>query len=130
MRVLYLACGMFFLAVGFVGVFVPLLPTTPFVLLATFFFSKSSERMHRWLIHHPQLGPPIREWQQYRVIRPRAKWLASSMITLVMSPTLIFGSFPLVLKLLMAATGVGVILLICSYPSQPAHEKTVETRVS
>jgi uncharacterized membrane protein YbaN (DUF454 family) len=119
-RTFYFVCGSACLALGFIGIFVPLLPTTPLVLLAAFFFSKSSTRMHQWLINHSRFGPLIRDWHEHRVIRPRAKWLASITIVVVMGVSLAFGTFPGVLKLVIAATGAGVILLICSYPSRPS----------
>ncbi|RZA08047.1 MAG: DUF454 domain-containing protein, partial [Proteobacteria bacterium] len=68
MRFLYLTIGWISLALGILGIFLPLLPTTPFVLLAGICFAKGSPRMHAWLINHPRLGPPIKDWQERRVI--------------------------------------------------------------
>jgi uncharacterized membrane protein YbaN (DUF454 family) len=69
----YLVAGWFSLALGAVGAFLPVLPTTPFVILAAFCFSKSSPRLHAWLLSNKSLGPYIRAWQERRVIPPRAK---------------------------------------------------------
>ena len=121
-RLLYLAAGTVCVVLGFVGIFVPLLPTTPLILLAAFFFSKGSERMHRWLTHHPRFGHIIQDWEQHRVIRPRAKRLASIMIVAGIGLSLVLTNFSMVVRVLLAATGLGVILLIRSYPSQPSHE--------
>lgn len=63
----------------------PLLPTVPFVLLAAFCFSRSSPRLHRWLMDHPQFGPMIQDWQKHRAISRRAKWLATLSIFIVMA---------------------------------------------
>ena len=120
MRGVYFACGLLCLTLGFAGIFLPLLPTTPLVLLAAFCFSKSSERMHRWLIEHPRLGPTIRDWQENRVIRPKTKGLAAAMIVVVIGSTMVFGGFSVLLKTILASVGAGVILLICSYPSGKA----------
>jgi uncharacterized membrane protein YbaN (DUF454 family) len=68
------------LAVGIVGLFVPLLPTTVFLLIALWAFSRSSPRFHRWLYEHPRLGPPLRAWHQHRVISPRAKLMALALM--------------------------------------------------
>jgi uncharacterized membrane protein YbaN (DUF454 family) len=103
---------------AFLGLFLPLLPTTPFLLLAAFCFSKGSARLHRWLLEHPRMGPIIKDWHEHRVIRPRAKITAAVMIVLIMTPTLLFGNFPLVLKAISAVVGLGVIVLIYSHPSR------------
>jgi uncharacterized membrane protein YbaN (DUF454 family) len=65
--------GVLALAVGILGVFLPLLPTTVFLLIALWAFSRSSPRFHRWLYDHPRLGPPLRAWHRHRVISPGAK---------------------------------------------------------
>jgi len=62
-RILYLMLGWFSLITGIIGIFLPLLPTTPLVLLAAWCFSKSSERFHTWLIEHKFFGPIVRDWQ-------------------------------------------------------------------
>jgi uncharacterized membrane protein YbaN (DUF454 family) len=61
---------------GAVGVVVPGLPTTPFMLLALWAFSKSSERFHGWLYSHRIFGPPLQEWEKHRVISLPVKVLA------------------------------------------------------
>ena len=94
------------------GLFLPLLPTTPFVLLSAFCFSRGSARLHAWLLGHPTMGPIIRDWNDGRVIRRRTKVQATITLPLVMSPALIFGSIPPVLKALSAAVGLLVILMI------------------
>jgi uncharacterized membrane protein YbaN (DUF454 family) len=96
----------------------PLLPTTPFLLLAAFVFSKGSPRLHHWLIAHRTFGPIIQEWQQHRVIPLRVKRIGVFTIILMMSPAIVFGSFPVWLKGLSTLIGLGVITLIYSYPSQ------------
>jgi uncharacterized membrane protein YbaN (DUF454 family) len=80
MRAVYLLLGFFFVALGAVGVVVPGLPTTVFMLLALWAFAHSSERFHHWLYHHPLFGPPLQNWQRYRVIPRRAKLLAVTMM--------------------------------------------------
>ncbi|ABI56374.1 YbaN family protein [Alkalilimnicola ehrlichii MLHE-1] len=74
--------GILCVAIGSVGVVVPLLPTTPFLLLAAWAFAKGSERWRAWLLDHPRLGPCIRAWQTERAIPYRAKVLAVASLLL------------------------------------------------
>lgn len=76
-RALWLAAGAIALLTGIVGIFLPLLPTTPFVLLAAFCFSRGSERWERWLVAHPRYGPMVRDWRANRAVPLRAKQVAS-----------------------------------------------------
>lgn len=81
-RRLYLLLGWSFFGLGAVGAVVPGLPTTLFMLLALWAFSKSSQRFHDWLYAHPNFGPPLRQWRNYRVIPLKAKLLAVTMMAL------------------------------------------------
>ncbi len=80
MRYVYFFLGWVFFIMGFIGVFVPLLPTTPFLILSAGCFSKSSERFYNWLLDLPYMGAPLRDWKLHRMIRLRAKWLATILI--------------------------------------------------
>lgn len=80
-RPLYIIVGVFFVALAFVGVFLPILPTTPFLVVAVWAFSRGSPRMERWLLRHPKLGPIVLDWRAHRMIPLRAKVLASLMMT-------------------------------------------------
>ena len=77
LRIFWLILGSLSLACGIVGLFLPIVPTVPFVLLAAFAFSQSSERLHRWLLEHPVLGPPISDWNERGAVGRRAKWVAT-----------------------------------------------------
>ena len=77
-RPFYLALGLGFVALGFVGAFLPLLPTVPFLILAAGCFARSNERLNRWLREHPRFGPMIAEWEAHRVIPPRAKLISTT----------------------------------------------------
>ena len=82
MRWVWLAGGLIALGCGLIGVVLPLVPTVPFVLLAAFFFARSSDRLHDWLINHPSFGPSILAWRDHGAITRRAKILAAASITL------------------------------------------------
>lgn len=72
-RWLWLLLGLLAVGLGVVGLFLPLLPTTPFMILAAACFAKSSPRLHDWLTQHRVFGPAIRDWRDNRAIAPRAK---------------------------------------------------------
>lgn len=76
-RLVFVALGWLSLIVGIIGIFLPLLPTVPFVLLAAFCFSKGSPRLHLWLLARPHVGPMIRDWERNRSIPRRAKIAAT-----------------------------------------------------
>lgn len=108
-----------FVAVGIVGAALPLLPTTPFLLLAVWAFSRSSARFHDWLVEHRILGPPIQRWRRERVIPLRVKILAvASMLVSVA-----FSAFALRLPWwALAAMGCVVaaaIVFLARIPSRP-----------
>jgi uncharacterized membrane protein YbaN (DUF454 family) len=81
-RLLWLLAGALSLGLGFIGIFVPLLPTTPFVLLAALCFSRGSSRCEQWLLNHKLFGPLVRDWRATRAVPLRAKQLASVMMAL------------------------------------------------
>lgn len=91
-RILWFALAVTSLALGATGVFLPVLPTTPFLLLAGYAAARSSTRLHGWLLAHRVFGPPIRDWQSHRAVSRRAKVVAS--ITMAASAVLLFAVGP------------------------------------
>lgn len=85
-RWLWLGAGFLLTGLAVAGIFLPLLPTTPLLLLAAVCFSKSSEKWHRWLTEHNIFGPIIRNWHENRCIPPRAKITAVASI-------IVFGTY-------------------------------------
>lgn len=92
LRPLWLVIGLISLALGIAGVMLPLLPTTPFVLLSAFCFARSSPRWHDWLMRHPGFGPLIRNWQQHRAIAPRAKLVSVASMAGVFGMSFVVGA--------------------------------------
>jgi len=80
---IFRALGFLFLAVAVLGVMLPLLPATPFVLLAAACFARSSEKWHRWMLANDTFGPMIRNWEQNRCITCRVKLIAVASMILV-----------------------------------------------
>jgi hypothetical protein len=89
-RYLWIVLGFLSLGLGILGIPLPLLPTTPFVLLAAYFFAKGSPRCHRWLQNHRWFGPMIRDWEAHGAISAKAKLLATVMILIAISFPLYF----------------------------------------
>lgn len=85
---LLIVLGFAFVILGLIGAFLPLLPTTPFLLLALACFARSSERFHDWLYHHRFFGPPLQQWEERRAIALSVKltslfFMTSAMIYVI-----------------------------------------------
>lgn len=105
------------MVLGIAGIFLPVLPTVPFLLLAAFCYSRGSERCHQWLLNHNRFGSVIREWHEGQVIRPRTKVIAISMLWICISYPLFFLGLALYLQLLLGVIALGVSWFIFSRPS-------------
>ncbi|MAC80193.1 MAG: hypothetical protein CML66_19245 [Rhodobacteraceae bacterium] len=91
-RILWLCLGGISLALGAVGAVLPVLPTTPFVILSAFAFSKSSPRLAAWLDNNPTFGPMIADWRTHGAIAPRYKRLAAVMMLAAFMLSLALGA--------------------------------------
>jgi uncharacterized membrane protein YbaN (DUF454 family) len=81
-RRIWMVCGAACLVAGVIGIALPLVSTTPFVLLAAFCFSRGSARYEQWMLNHPRFGPMVRDWRARRAVPLKAKQLAWVMMTL------------------------------------------------
>lgn len=106
MRILWAGLGFLALALGVLGLFLPLLPTVPFLILAAALFARSSQRLHDWLLSHPTFGPPIRDWRDRGAISLGAKRKATAAmaITVLLTALLGFGWGVLALQATALAT--------------------------
>ncbi|WP_413577796.1 YbaN family protein [Bdellovibrio sp. HCB290] len=85
LRTILFVLGMTALILGVIGAFLPILPTTPFLILSAFCFVRSSPKAHAWLYRQPLFGPALKDWDQKRAIARRAKILAIAMILVSLS---------------------------------------------
>jgi uncharacterized membrane protein YbaN (DUF454 family) len=113
-KVIWLLIGSTSLALGLIGIVVPLLPTTPFVLLTGFAFSKASHRLHRWLLEQKTFGPIIQSWEHDRSISLPTKWAATLMLPVMISYPLFFMEFALPLKAIVLGVAAAVLTFIWS----------------
>ena len=120
-KLAFLSLAWVSLGLGVLGIFLPLLPTTPFVLVAAYGFSKSSERFHLWLLEHRVFGPLVTDWQNNGVIRLKSKWLATISIVLMVGLSLYFISLPNYAMLAILASISCVLLFIWTRPSEPTN---------
>ena len=122
-RWLYLAAGFLSLALGGIGVVLPLLPTTPLVILAAYCFARSSPAMHQRLLSNRIFGPLIIEWNEHRSIPLRAKILAISMIFLFGAFSVVFVLDKLWMRLLVIATLGSVATWLATRPTTPPERR-------
>jgi len=106
-----MAAGFIALGLGFAGIFLPLLPTTPFILLAAFLFDRSSPRFHAWLFHHPRFGAILRDWRENRAISMRGKVMATVAMAVAIAIPLIAGFAPWIIAVQVAVMA-GVLTFI------------------
>jgi uncharacterized membrane protein YbaN (DUF454 family) len=106
-RWLWLALAYACLGLGIVGIFLPGLPTTPFVLLAAYAAARGSKRLHAWLLAHRMFGPMIRDWEASGAVSRRAKYWAIG--TMALCAAIFFLTAP---KWWMAATGTGIMAIV------------------
>lgn len=115
-RSLWLLLGLAALGFGAAGVLLPLLPTTPFVLVAAFAFARSSPRLHAWLTGHRHFGPLIEDWHRDGAIAPRTKALAVAIMVATFAGSWLAGLQPWLLGAQAAAMG-GAALFVLTRPS-------------
>ena len=115
MRVLLIIAGTICLVLGVIGIFVPLLPTTPFLLLAATAYLKGSSRLYNWLINHKYLGIYIRNFREHKAIPLHAKILSISLLWGTIGYCIIFLLLPVWVKILLGCIAVGVTLHILSF---------------
>ena len=114
MKALLIACGTLCVLLGILGIFLPLMPTTVFLLLAAACYARSSERFHRRLVEHPWLGPYIR---QRHGLTTRQKAVTLTILWLSLGATMFWTARAPWLRVLLIIVGVGVTLHVARLPA-------------
>ena len=109
-KYIYISLGLIFVGLAFLGVFLPGIPTTPLILLSAWFFSKSSQRLEKWLKNHKTFGPLILNWEKYRGINRKSKIVAICLII----PTFAFSIYSISIIRIKIFLGLFCVSL-CSY---------------
>ena len=123
-RGLWFLLGAVFAGIGLLGVVIPGLPTTPFMLLAAACFARSSKRFYAWLITNPLFGEAVQRYRAGHGLRPRVKLIAASLAGLFMSYAALFGisAEQVLLRVTVAAVGAFGVWFILSRPTDRGED--------
>ncbi len=122
-RSVLIALGFISLTLGIIGSFVPLLPTTPFLLLAAYFFSKSSEKWYRWLISLPKFGKSIQDYNENGVISKKSKLACAISILGVITWIGFFTQYKLIVRIIIPTVLIIVLTYVLTRPSTKGREE-------
>jgi uncharacterized membrane protein YbaN (DUF454 family) len=120
LKPLWIFLGILSIITGFIGIFLPLLPTTPFALVAAFCFSKGSDTLHEWLLSSKFFGPLISDWEKNGAISLNIKRYSTFSIILLFGYTIIFVKVIFWIKMIVVLSGALVLAFIWTRPSRPA----------
>jgi uncharacterized membrane protein YbaN (DUF454 family) len=95
---------------GVIGLLVPVMPTVPFLIVAAWAASRSSPRLHRWLVTHPQFGGPLRDWNEHGIVPRRAKWFTGAMMAMSSVSMLVVAPAAWVPAVLVGIAGMAAVL--------------------
>ncbi len=115
---MFLAAGFLCVALAVLGLVLPLLPTTPFLLLAAACFARSSERFHNWILEHRVFGPPVREWRSHRSLPYRVKISAIVLMAASLGISIVFFVPPGWPQVALGALGLALAIWLYRIPSR------------
>ncbi len=121
-RIVLVVAGGVSLFLGVLGLFLPVFPTTPFVLLAAACWSRASPRLHRWLHAQPRVGPMLEQWERHRAVPRKVKLLVTVLLLPSIAGSIWFLHERVWLAVLVAAIALVVIVVIWRFPEIPAQD--------
>lgn len=120
-KLMFLA-GVVCLGLAIVGVFLPVVPQVPFAIASAFFFSKASPRLHKWIRKNKHLGPPVVDWEDNRVVRPKLK--AFSTVAMIAGAVIAYFTVKLEFAIALSVVFVGCIIFVLTRNSRkPRSDK-------
>ena len=122
-RVALIVLGFLFVGLGIAGLLLPVLPGTPFFLLAAACFARASVRFYNWLLNHPVVGPTVREWQLHHSIPYRTKLWAIVLMSVALATSTIFFVEDRVVQALLVVLGVLLAIWMWRIPSRDAPQQ-------
>ena len=121
-KYLFIGLGSFFVCLGFIGIIIPGIPTTVFLLLSAWFFSRSSPFLENWLINHKLFGRLIRDWNEHKSISRKSKIVA----VIIIIPTFafsIYSSLNMIIDILLGITCISLCAYLISRPEPPLEQR-------
>ena len=118
-NILFIILGHLCVAIGILGLLLPLVPGTPFLILAAYFYSKASPKFHHWLLSHKYLGPPVNNWNEHGAISRKTKFFVSALILTNLTLVSLFVNVHIYIKITVTMICLSVVLFIVSRPNTP-----------
>lgn len=115
-RIALVLLGTLLVALGIAGIFIPVLPTTPLLLLAAACYARSSIRFYNWIMNNKYFGPAIRDWRKYRSIPKRAKYTAMVLILATFGSSILFLAPRVYLQLALGFIGISLLVFMQRIP--------------
>lgn len=125
MRILYLGLGWLFVALGVIGLIMPLMPGAVFLIIAAWCFARSSPRFEAWLLNHPKLGKPLRDWRASGAISRPAKMMACGGMAFGFVSFCYFARPSLLFALIVAAGFLACAVYVVTRPSDAEQDSSI-----
>ncbi len=127
-RYLLLTIGVFAIILGLIGAVLPILPTTPFLIVALWCFANSSPKFHQALLNNPWFGDALQQWEQHRSINPKTKIKAMLLIIISFSSSIFILQGRLYLQLGLAILGISLLIFLSRF-KQTTFSNTARIKV-